>query len=244
MDIRLALMCGTDVPVPECQITIHQPSIKEIALIGEQEFFSGAQTLCVTKNLLNVQDKSILEGTNNFQIFMMIMGDKEHVEKKQAVKSILMLLFPKHRSMITPRALILQGENESVTIDENNFEVLQGYIVQVCCLYSGKQGEQSFNPADEKAAEIAQKLMRGRQRVAEQKSGGVNNVSVLSQYLSALTIGIQSMSLDDLMNLTIYQLFDLMERFQLHMAWDLDVRTRLAGGKPEHQPENWMKNIH
>lgn len=244
MDIRLALMCGTDIPVPECQITIHQPSIKEIALIGEQEFFSGAQTLCVTKNLLQVQDKSILEGTNNFQIFMMIMGDKEHIEKKQAVKSILMLLFPKHRSMITPRALVLQGENESVTIDENNFEALQEYIVQICCLYSGKHGEQSFNPADAKAAEIAQKLMRGRQRVAEQKSGGVNNVSVLSQYLSALTIGIQSMSLDDLMNLTIYQLFDLMERFQLHMAWDLDVRTRLAGGKPENQPENWMKNIH
>lgn len=244
MDIRLALMCGTDIPVPECQTVIHQPTIKEIALIGEQEFFAGAQTLCVTKNLLHVQDKSILEGTNNFQIFMMIMGDKEHVEKKQAVKSVLMLLFPKHRSMITPRSLVLQSEGESITIDENNFEVLQEYIIQICCLYSGGQGEQSFNPADAKAAEIAQKLMRGRQRVAEQKTNGANNVSVFSQYLSALTIGIQSMSLNDLMNLTMYQLFDLMERFQLYMAWDLDVRTRLAGGKPDTQAENWMKNIH
>ena len=86
--------------------------------------------------------------------------------------------------------------------------------------------------------------MRGRQRVAEQKTNGANSASVFSQYLSALTIGIQSMSLNDLMNLTMYQLFDLMERFQLYMAWDLDVRTRLAGGKPDTQAENWMKNIH
>jgi hypothetical protein len=41
MDTRLALICGTDVPVPECQLTIHQPRISEISLIGEADFFSG-----------------------------------------------------------------------------------------------------------------------------------------------------------------------------------------------------------
>ena len=243
MDIRLALMCGIDIPIPECEIVIHQPKIKEIALIGEQEFFMGAQTLCVTKNLLNVKDKSILESTNNFQIFMMIMGDKEHAEKKQAVKSVLTLLFPNYKSIITPRSLVLSQDDFSLTIDEVNFELLQEYIIKICCLYSGGANEESFNPADAKAAEIAQKLMRGRQRVAEQKGGG-NNISVFSQYLSALTIGLQSMSLQDLMGLTMYQLFDLMERYQLYLNWDLDVRARLAGGKPDHQPENWMKNIH
>jgi hypothetical protein len=34
-------MCGTDYPVPECQLTIHQPRIKEISLIGESDFFTG-----------------------------------------------------------------------------------------------------------------------------------------------------------------------------------------------------------
>jgi hypothetical protein len=40
-DIRLALMCGTDLPIPELQVTLHQPTIKEISLIGEREFFTG-----------------------------------------------------------------------------------------------------------------------------------------------------------------------------------------------------------
>jgi hypothetical protein len=42
MDYRLAMMCGSDLPVPECGIIIHQPRINEIALIGEQDFFVGA----------------------------------------------------------------------------------------------------------------------------------------------------------------------------------------------------------
>jgi hypothetical protein len=44
--------------------------------------------------------------------------------------------------------------------------------------------------------------MRGRQRVAAQK--GETNVSVFSQYLSILTVGLNSMALQDLTDLTMY----------------------------------------
>jgi hypothetical protein len=40
-DIRLALMCGSDIPIPECEVVFHQPKMKEIALIGENDFFIG-----------------------------------------------------------------------------------------------------------------------------------------------------------------------------------------------------------
>ena len=49
MDIRLALMCGADIPIPDCALVVHQPKIKEIAYIGEKDFFLGAQTLCLKK---------------------------------------------------------------------------------------------------------------------------------------------------------------------------------------------------
>ena len=65
MDIRLALMCGIDLPIPECQLVIHQPKVKEIALLGEKDFFVGVQTLCIDKKLI-IQDKGLLENTNNF----------------------------------------------------------------------------------------------------------------------------------------------------------------------------------
>jgi hypothetical protein len=52
------------------------------------------------------------------------------------------------------------------------------------------------------------------------------------------------MSLQDAMDLTMYQLYDLIERYMLYLSWDMDIRSRLAGAKPDSQPENWMKNIH
>ena len=52
------------------------------------------------------------------------------------------------------------------------------------------------------------------------------------------------MSLHDLTNCTMYQLYDLIERYILYINWDINIRTRLAGGKPDTQPEDWMKNIH
>ena len=49
MDISLALMTGVDIPIPECQLILHQPTLKEISMMGEKDFFIGAHTLCINK---------------------------------------------------------------------------------------------------------------------------------------------------------------------------------------------------
>ena len=241
MDTRLALMCGTDYPVPECQLVIHQPRIKEIAMIGENDFFTGIQCLCLNKSMF-VKDESLLSDVNNFQIFMTIMSEKEAADKKLAVQQVCTLLFPQYKVNFTPRSILIIHDNGTIIVDESNFEYLQNAISNICCLKTGPMDQQSFNPADQKAREIAEKLMRGRQRVAAQK--GETNVSVFSQYLSILAVGLGSMSIQSNTELTMYQLYDLVERYMLYVNWDMDVRCRLAGGKPDSQPDNWMKNIH
>ena len=240
-DIRLALMCGTDIPVPEIQATIHQPKIKEIALIGEADFFVAIQCLNIDKNYLR-QDKTLLQDTNNFQIFMTIMSEKEARDKKKATQQLLQLLFPNYSILFTPRSIMLQGKDNSSVIDENNFEALQQVLKQIFCVSNANNQQSGFNPANDKAREIAEKLMRGRQKVAE--LNGSANASIFSQYLSILTIGVQSMSLQTLMNSTMFQIYDLVERYQLYISWDIDIRSRLAGAKPDEHPDNWMKNIH
>lgn len=241
IDYNLALMCGTDIPIPECQIILHQPRIKEISLIGEKDFFIGAQTLCVNKSMLTSQDENVLETTNNFQIFMTVMSQSETRDKKFAVMQVFSIIFPMYKIIFTPQSIIFQKDNENFIIDENNFNILQEILIDVFCFKSG-MNQDTFNPNGDKAKEIAEKLMRGRQRIAEEKGSG--NESVLIQYSSILTVGLNSMSLDDVISLTLYQLYDLVQRYTLFINWDLDVRTRLAGGKPDSQPDNWMKNIH
>ena len=242
MDYRLSLICGTDMLIPECNLVAHQPRIKEISFIGESDFFIGAQTLCLHKTMF-IEDKTILDSINNFQIFMTIMLQDETKDKKANILNVLNLLFTSYKVNVTPNSLLFIKEGvPPITVDGNNFEALQEVLRLIFCMHNGPMDQQAFNPANDKAREIAQKLMRGRQRVAAQN--GNSNVSVFSQYMSILTIGLGSMSLQDLTNLTMFQLYDLMERYTLYTAWDLDVRQRLAGGKPEGTPDNWMKNIH
>lgn len=244
MDYRLGLMCGIDLPIPDIPLIIHQPKIKEIALIGEKEFFIGAQCLCINKNSIVAQDKNDLGTTTNFQIFMMVMLQNDKADRKEATSQVLSLLFPNSKSIFTPRSIILQflDNEQQVLIDENNFDLIQQVARQIFCFDTNKNGQDTYNPANKKAQEIANKLMKGRQRVAELK--GVTESSILSQYISALTVGLNSMSLEDCMNLTLYQLYDLIERFSLYTNWDIDMRSRLAGAKSDKKPENWMKNIH
>lgn len=242
MDYRLALMCGTDIPLPLYQLTIHQPSLKEISYIGEEDFFTGIQCLCINKTMfLNTEDKNLLSNTNNFQIFMMIVQEKEAKDKKDAIIKVLSLIFPNYKVLFTPSSILLNNSDESVIIDINNFEEIQEVFKLIFCTKTGPMDKQTFNPADEKAKEIAQKLMRGRQRIANERAA--SNTSIFSQYLSTLAIGLHQ-SIEELQKLTMFQIYDLIERFSLWLNWDLDVRQRLAGGKPSKEAENWMKSLH
>ncbi len=241
MDIKLALMTGIDIPIPECQLVIHQPTIKDISYIGDENFFKGVQCLSLSKSMF-VKDKDALDKVSNFQIFMTIINEKETADKKEAVKQILLLTFPNYKIMFSPRSIIFQdSNNQNIIIDENNFFFLQETIKEVFCSKNGPMDQQAFNPANAKAKEIAEKLMRGRQRVAEQKNSASG--SVFSQYISILSIGL-GIPITSFLDYTMYQLFDEMDRYSLYINWDIDIRSRLAGGKPDSQPDNWMKNIH
>lgn len=244
---KLQLMSGVDIPIPQLQTVIHQPTIKEISYLGELEYFSVLSTFYFNKELLmaqNPQGASNLASMNNFQIFMTMINDVKVVQKEN-VLSVFTLLFPGYIAQLLPRSIFFVNKqtSHSFALDETNFDYLQEVIKAIGGFNSSsKDKELNYNPADEKAAKIAAKLMRGRARVAELKGEGQGGT--LSKYVSILTVALQSMSLFDCLNLTIYQLYDLIERYGLYVSWDLDIRSRLAGGKPDSKPDDWMKNIH
>ena len=238
IDIRAALMTGIDIPIPECQLTLHQPSAKEISMIGEQSFFTGLQCLTINKHMY-IQDESLLERTSNFEIFMKVMTDKEAKDKKKDTVSTLKLLFPSYKVIFTPRSLSFNLDGETIIIDEDNFEILQQVCSEAFCLKSA--GKESFNPGNAEAKKIADKLMRARQRVAAQKNE--SNASIFSQYLSIISVGLK-LSVREVAEYTMYQIYDTIERYELYINYDLDIKSRLAGGKPDSKPDHWMKIIH
>jgi hypothetical protein len=49
---ELLLLSGNDIPFPQARLTIHQPTLKEIAYITEQRFWSACELLKFDKDLL------------------------------------------------------------------------------------------------------------------------------------------------------------------------------------------------
>lgn len=236
-DISLALFTGVDIPMVEYGLILHQPTIKEISYIGEARFLSGIQLLGIQKDAL-IQDKEQADNVNIFQIILQLL--KENQELKNNILNIFQLLFINIKVIIMPKSInFIQADNNIIMIDENNFQGFQDYLRTVFCLTNKTNND--FNTVTEKGREIANKLLRARQRVAAQKQQGKHNTLV--NYLSSLVVAIPSMSLNDVINLTLYQLYDLLERYSLYSNWDLQIKCQLAGGTVEEK-EDWMKNIH
>ena len=236
-------MTGIDIPIVELQLTLHQPTLKEISYVGEKEFFDGVSCLCVDKNIIQ-QEQSLRDTTTNFQIFMAIMQSPVEAERKYHTMQVLSLLFPNYKPMLTPRSLGLVDETGVHAIDDSNFEILQELLKKVFCLTGDREGLPEYNPQSKKAKEIAEKIMRGRQRIAEERARDGRSGSSFVQYISVLTVGLGSMSLDEIINLTIYQFQDLIERYSRYINWDIDIRARMAGAKGDSELSNWMDNIH
>lgn len=240
-------MTGIEIPIPELQATLHIPTIKEIAYMGETNFFMAVQYLCLDKEVL-IQDETLLLSLSNFQVLMKVLEQSQDgKEKKSAIITLFKLLFPDYIAMITKNSIILNNidTKQTVLIDNNNFEWFQSILKEILCVNSIFQGDNIiYNPANEAAKKIADKLMRGRKKVAEIKNKENNGTSVLTRYISILTVGIQSMSLDKCSQLNLFQLFDLMERYTSFVEWDTDLQVRLVGGKPDKPVESWMKDLY
>ncbi len=239
LDIELALMTGVDIPLPEYETVLHQPSVKEISMMGENNFFNAVTSLNVSTKMLNLTGEEVPINFNNFILLCEIL--KKEPEKKNNLINFFTIIFPQYNLCITPRSFLFNSEGHSFIIDEGNFEYLQNILKKVFCLQ--QIGKDNFNPNGAKATEIAKKLERARQRVAAQKRAEQGETS-LAQYISVLTVAIGSMSLKDCIDLTLYQLYDLLERYNMYLSWDIDIRSRLAGAKADKPLESWMKPLH
>ena len=249
---QLTLISGIDIPIPEIRVNIHQPTIREIAYVGERDFYHAASILRIDKEELSLreemtdEDKSFLLSQTNFQILMSMISGESPEAKLLKVKllTFLTLLFPTYTIDIEERMWFLnstEGKGAAI-IDENNFEVLQHIVGEILCL--NKTSEEEFNPANERARIIAEKLKRGRAKAAALRGEkSEQQDSILSRYISGLSIGTNSLDINKLLELTLYQLFDQLERYGLYTAYDISMKARMAGAS-DVEDVDWLKNIH
>ena len=242
MDNELLLLSGNDIPFIEAQITIHQPTIKEIAYIGEEAFFTGCELINFSKNILPEQDKVNLEDKTNFDILIAILRERNAVmqRNRNCVEMVLALIFPWYTIDIINDAIVLEKEEERHLINNDNFETFKT-IFNMMFSFS-KDETRDYNPSGDLAKQIAEKLKKRHQKLAELKEGK-KKIDILSRYVSILAVG-EHKDMNSLLNLSVYQLFDEFERFKLKMNYDIYFQAKMAGAKDLKEVEDWMKDIH
>ena len=226
----LLFLSGNDIPFIEAQLTIHQPTIKEIGLIGEDVFFTGCQLLNFSKNLLNAEDKISLEDQTNFDILIAILREQNAVMQKNrnCVNMVLALLFPNYSIQFKNDCILLrqEGDKSEYQINRNNYETFKEII---SIMFNLKQDETTtFNPSGELASRIAQKLQKRHQKLAQEKPD--KKIDILSRYVSILSVA-QSKDMNILLNYTVYQLYDEFKRNELKMNYDIYLEAKMAGAK-------------
>ena len=231
----LLFLSGNEIPFIGAQLIIHQPTIKEIGLIGEEAFFTGCQLLNFSKNLLNEEDKVHLEDKTNFDILIAILREQNAVMQKNrnCVNMVLALMFPDYKISMQQDCILLEKEDMQYQINNNNFEEFKEII---SIMFHLKQDDSAtFNPSGALASRIAAKLQKRHQKLAEDKPD--KKIDILSRYISILSVA-QHKDMNILLNYTLYQLFDEFKRNELKMGYDMYVKAQLAGAKDLKEVED------
>jgi len=108
MNNELLLLSGNDIPFIEAGLTIHPLTMREIALLGEEAFFTGCELLKFSKDILSIEDKVNLSNYSDFQILMSIMSDNSVAMQNNvsSARMVLDLLFPLYTVTISPFGII------------------------------------------------------------------------------------------------------------------------------------------
>lgn len=247
---NLLLLSGQDLPFEQAQLVIHVPTIKEIALIGEDTFFTGCQYLTFSKNNLQDKDKNYLDNHTSFEILMTIMRNDDIVIKKgkTCMKLVLLLMFPDYQINFLPTSILLSKKTdqgvERHMIDKDNFESFRNIVSKMFCLKGAQTSKNKYNPGGPQAKALVEKFKQRERKLAKIKNQNEDtNISILLQYVSILAVGV-GQNINTLMQYTIYQLFDEFRRFRMKQDSDLYIQGKLAGAQNLDDVENWMSDIH
>ena len=168
----LVYLTKSDIPFQAAQVVIHQPTLKEIGIMGENEFFIGCRILTISKDDINTEevDKQDLLRLSNFEIFMTTVQDKSPIARRNAVyaQMVLVLLFPEYKVFFGKNAIFLlsnssqQNKPETKYIDQKNFDEFQQLIHQMFCLKDLFGQQDSYNPGNARAQALVEKFKKRR----------------------------------------------------------------------------------
>lgn len=250
-DISL-ILSGAPVIVPGCNIAITQPKVKDVCAFGEDKFFTSLFFFTKAEKVAEEikMGNSALEYLSDFQILMIILEEEAHI--KDDLASFFELICPSYIVQFDAGSINFKIEEDGGIKGQLNpmtfpmFQTMLGQLFVPSSINSDQEPE--YNPANERAAEIAAKLKAGREKVKELKaeeSGGGDNF-IFGTFASVLAIGL-GVDINVYFNYTPFQLFDAYIRYGKKRAYDLYQRVStmpLMDASKMDAPDEWTDSLY
>lgn len=245
------LMAGAPIPLPGLDLKIHQPKLYEIALIGEEVFYSYLGFFLINKEFVinsvqDIEQRIELEYKTDYEIMKILMTNEKEVEI--GMYTILKMLI-KDAEIIKFNEMFLYiktAEGQQYVINNESFLLIREVVSIMFNLKSVvKDKKKEFNPSGSLAEDIVEKLKKRKEMLekAQQKqsSQGKKDQSMLADFVSILAVGL-SLNIKDILNLTIYQIFNLMKRFGMYNQYQLQTQAMLQGAE-DIELVDWFQKI-
>lgn len=240
---KALLWSGNNIPFPQAQVIITQPKVGEIAMLGENNFFLAVKILTISKENFELKDKVDSANQSNFQILMSIIENSKDAQLKDSLNMLLTILFPSYKVIIDEGRFLLMENKESQCIiriiDETNFDFFVESLKDIFCLRD-LGGVEEFNPINDKARRIAEKIKRGRAKAAADKGQDKKDFSIIEYYSKILCMN--GYTPIETNNFTLYQLYELAELYKHKINFEEYKESILAGADKDSitEVEHWL----
>lgn len=241
----LLFFTNNDIPFPSAKMIIHNPTINELGLIGEESFRIALQMILHLPKDIKSQDNFASTDKEDFDIFIEMINQKDErsIEYKNYFSDLLSLIFPKYTFRIKQKDIQflnkMEEDKDNHFIDSTNFKEFCEIISKMFSS-NGAEPDKSYKPADKRASMIAEKLKKRKKGNGQDID--TNSISVYKRYASIMSIGMQ-MDLNVFLNYTVNQLETQFKRYTLWMKYDNLFKIKLAGGSSEEEIEDWMQEV-
>lgn len=176
---------------------------------------------------------------------MSIVNTKTDTQNKAnvaAMELVLSLIFPQYTLMVMPNLLVFNkqledGKKQQHIINNDNYEQFKKIIKEMFCLTTLTGGD--YNPANKLAEQIANKLRDRHKKLSKKTGGQRKSIEILSRYISILTLGVGH-TISQLMEYTVFQLFDQFRRFEKKLSYDSWYQAKLAGAQNLQDVDSWL----
>lgn len=231
----LQLMSGAPLVFDGLDICILQPNLKDVAFIGEEKFYVGLSYFLISKEKLSVK-----ADISDFDLFMYIINQNQEIQEK--ISDILILTIQDIEKInFYDNFIIVKTVGHECIIDEPKFLIIKETYKQIFCLDSSYSSVSSdYNPANEAARKIADKLNKRKYLLSENKEKSEG--SIFTNLISVLVIGSNSLNISECLNLTVFQIYNLIKRFNLHTQYHMQIQALMQGAK-DVDLVDWTKQI-